>query len=92
MYRVLKTLVKIDSLVQRSNPQAVSVFVLGFEVGLDLEQGGEQLLGQMQEKVAERWSDMGVEEEFWSVKVSVLLLDAGYSCVSGLSSGCVLRG
>lgn len=92
MYRVLKTLVKIDSLVQRSNPQAVSVFVLGFEVGLDLEQGREQLLGQMQEKVAERWSDMGVEEEFWSVKVSVLLLDEGYSCVSGLSSGCVLRG
>lgn len=70
----------------------MSVFVLGFEVVLDLEQGREQLLGQMQEKVAERWSDTGVEEEFWSVKVSVLLLDAGYSCVSGLSSGCVLRG
>lgn len=70
------------------------MFVLAFEagLGLGLGLGREQLLGQMQERGAERWSDTGVEEEFWSVRVSALLRDAGCNCVSGLRSGCVLRG
>lgn len=33
-------------------------------MGLRLKQEGEQLLGQMQEKVAERWSDMEEEAGF----------------------------
>lgn len=45
------------------------------------------MLGQRQEKEAERWSDTVAEEEFWSVRVSVLLLDVGCNCVSGLHYG-----
>lgn len=68
------------------------MFVQGFEEGLGQGQEREQVLGQTQGKGAERWSDTGVEEEFWSVKVSVLPLDAGCNCVSGLSSGFGLKG
>lgn len=68
------------------------MLVQGFEAGPGLGQAREQPVGRTQEKGAERWSDTGVEEEFWSVRVSVLLLDAGCNCVSGLSSGFVLRG
>lgn len=52
----------------------------------------EGALGQRQEKGAERWSDMGAAEEFWSVGVSVLLPGAGCSCVSGWSCGFGPRG
>lgn len=68
------------------------MFVRGFEVGLWPGQEREQPLGQMQEKGAERWSDTGAEEEFWSVRVSVLPLDADCNCVSGSRSGFGLRG
>lgn len=61
-------------------------------MGLCPGQGREQLLGQTQEKGAERWSDTGAEEEFWSVTVSALLLDADCNCVSGLRFGFGLKG
>lgn len=48
--------------------------------------------GQMQEKGAKRWNDMGVEVEFWSVRVSAPLLDAGCNCVSGWHSGFYQKG
>ena len=64
----------------------------GFEVGLRSVQEREQLLGQMQEKGEERWIDTGEEGEFWSAKVSVLLLDADCNCVSGLHFGFGLKG
>lgn len=49
-------------------------------------QEGHQLMGQMQAKGGERWSDTGEEEEFWSVRESVLLQDGDCNCVSGLCS------
>lgn len=65
---------------------------MGLEVGLGLGPEREQLWGQTQVKGAERWSGTGAEEEFWSVRVSVLLPDAGCNCVSGLNSGYGLKG
>lgn len=59
---------------------------------LDLGQGWGKVVGRSQEKGAKRWSGTGAEEGFWSVRGSVPLLDAGCSCVSGWSSGFVLRG
>lgn len=61
-------------------------------MGLDPGQGWGKGAGRSQGRGAKRWSGMGAEEEFWSVGVSVPLLDAGCSCVSGSSSGFVLRG
>lgn len=58
----------------------------------DQGQEREQLWGQKQEREEVRWSDKGAAEEFWSVKVSVLFLDAGNNCVSGLHSCFVPKG
>lgn len=68
------------------------MFVQGFEVVLGLGRERERLLGQMQGKGAERWSGTAAEEEFWSVRVSVLLLGAGCNCASGLRCGFDLKG
>lgn len=70
------------------------MFVQGIQIGQGPRQqrDHEQLPGQTQEKGAERWSDTVEEEEFWSVRVSVLLQDADCNCVSGLRSGFGLKG
>ena len=64
--------------------------VQGFEAVLGQE--WDRLLEPTQEKGVERWSDTVEEEEFWSVRVSVLLLDADCNCVSGLRYGFGLKG
>lgn len=59
---------------------------------LGWEQGRQQEAVQMQEKGAKKWNGMEVEVEFWSVRVSALLLDAGCNCVSGWHSGFYQKG
>ena len=50
-------------------------------------QGRHQGAGLMQEMGAKRWNGMGVEVEFWSVRVSAPLRDADCNCVSEWHSG-----
>lgn len=59
---------------------------------LDLQQKQGLLLELMQEMEEGRWSDMGEEGGFSSVRVFVLLPGAKSNCVSGLNFDFGLKG
>lgn len=79
-------------LAQRSSPPAAWAMVLETEGAPGWGQERQQGVGQMQEREAERWNGMGVEVEFWSVRVSALLQDASCNCASGWHSGFYQKG